>query len=282
MAWTLPKDWSDGDTIPEGDLNTHVRDNLLFLKKNILLEAPVELTIVGTSVTATQTYHTIDTVGGTADESVLATIGGGADGRILILRAENDARTVVLQAGANLVLGRDISLDDTDKHVALICDAAGNWHLLFSDRDLTFTVNAFQYPAPGTDWTPDITGATLAANMAAKKCWLPLNFLKIGDQIISYKIVGEMNEVGADVCTFDCKLVSVDKGVAVGTTNVAGGGITTFEADGIFDELATLTALEPVITDKQYLLELLGTTSNASTTEFIKVMGAEVLVRRLV
>jgi len=278
-TWTAPKTWANDDTIPEGDLNTHVRDNLLFLKENILLEEADELTIAAGSVTVTKSYHSIDTGGGASED--LTTIAGGTEGRILYLRANHTDRTVVLKNGANLILGADISLDDIDKHVALICDAAGNWHLLFSDRDLTFTVNAFQYPAPGTDWTPDITGATLATNKAAKKCWLSLNFLKIGDQIISYKIVGDMHEEGGDTCTFDCKLVRVNKADALTTTDVPDGDIVTVVADGNFDSLATLTALEPVITDKQYLLELLGTTSNASTNEFIKVIGAEVVVRRL-
>ena len=281
MGWTNPMTWVAGVGSAAANMNLYVRDNLLWLKKNILLEAPVELTIVGTGVAITQTYHTIDTVGGAAAESNLDTIGGGADGRILILRAEHTNRTVVLKHSANLILGADIYLDDTDKYVALICDGT-NWHLLYTARDVTFMANAFQYPAPGTDWTPAITGATLAANMTTKYCWLPLNFLKIGDQIVSYKIVGDMHEEGGDTCTFDCKLVSVDKADPLGTTNVAGGDIVTVTADGNFDSLATLTALEPVITDKQYLLELLGTTSNVSTNEFIKVMGAEVLVRRLV
>ena len=76
-------------------------------------------------------------------------------------------------------------------------------------------------------------------------------------------------------------MVSVTK-VALGTTNVAGGNIAQVAADGDFDSLATLTALETVTTDNQYLLELLGSTTNVSTTEFIGVIGAEVLVRRLV
>ena len=57
---------------------------------------------------------------------------------------------------------------------------------------IVFHVNAFQYPAPGTDWTPALNGATLAQNLAAKKCWLPLNFLKVGDIITTYNLVGDV------------------------------------------------------------------------------------------
>ena len=46
----------------------------------------------------------------------------------------------------------------------------------------------------------------------------------------------------------------------------------------MFDSLATLTAAEVVATDKQYYLEILGTTGVADA---ILVMGAEVKVIRL-
>lgn len=32
MTWTSPRTWVNGETIPEGTLNTHVRDNLASLK----------------------------------------------------------------------------------------------------------------------------------------------------------------------------------------------------------------------------------------------------------
>jgi len=278
MGWTSPpKTWADGNTIPEGDLNTHIRDQFIFLKENILLEEADELTIsAGGSVTATKSYHKIDTFGDAATDD-LDTIAGVAEGRILFLRAEHTDRTVVLKNGTgNLILGGDISLDDTSKHVALICDSAGKLHLLNTARDLTFMVNAFQYPAPGTDWTPELKGAGLAASLATKKVWLPLNFLKIGDGIIGYKLTSDAVESAA--LTLDCKLVRVNLADPLTTTDVAGGGIVQIAADGNFDSAATLTAVEIVATDKQYVLEILGTTGVGDT---ITVMGAEVLIRRL-
>ena len=276
MAWTAPKTWADGNTIPEGDLNTHIRDNLLFLRAFISPDASSELTIAAGVITVTQTYHSVDTAGDAATDD-LDTIAGVSEGQIVILLAEHTDRTVVLKHGTgNLILGVDISLDDTNKHVALICDAGGDMHLLYTARDVTFTANAFQYPAPGTDWTPQLEGAHLAQNLGAKKCWLPLNFLKIGDSIVSYKLVGDAVE--GDTLTLDCKLVRVNLADPLTTTDVAGGGIVQIDADGDFDILATLTALEVVATDKQYALEILGTTGAGDT---LTIIGAEVLVRRL-
>ncbi|MBU0791742.1 MAG: hypothetical protein KKC55_14930, partial [Gammaproteobacteria bacterium] len=166
MAWTAPRTWVANDVLTAAQLNTDIRDNEEWLKENIELEEADELTINAGSITITKSYHTIDTQADAAEDD-LDTIAGGGEGRIVFVCADHTDRTVVLKNGTgNLVLGADISLDDTSKHVALICDAAGDYHLLFSARDVTFMVNAFQYPAPGTDWTPELNGAGLAASLA--------------------------------------------------------------------------------------------------------------------
>ena len=137
-----------------------------------------------------------------------------------------------------------------------------------------FTANAFQYPAPGTDWTPQLEGAHLAASKTTKKCWLPLNFLKIGDVITSYKLVGDAVETTA--LTLDCKLVRVNKADPLTTTDITNGDIAQVVADGNFDVEADNDD-ETVATDKQYLLEILGTTDTGDT---ITVIGAEVTITR--
>jgi len=277
MAWTAPMTWVAAAIHTAALLNTHLRDNLLFLRAYLSPDAATELTIAAGVITVTQTYHSVDTAADAATDD-LDTIAGVSEGQIVILVAEHTDRTVVLKNGTgNLILGTDISLDNTSKHIALICDGAGNMHALLTARDVTFTADAFQYPAPGTDWTPELKGAGLAASLVAKKVWLPLNFLKIGDGIISYKLVGDAVEAAA--VTVDCKLVRVNLADPLTTSDVAGGGITQIDADGDFDAAATLTAIETVATDKQYVLEIAGTTG---VGDAITVIGAEVLIRRLV
>ena len=276
MSFTTPKTWAAG-VLTSSDLNTYVRDNQNALKVNIALGAAAELTIADGVVTKTQAHHDIDTAADAATDD-LDTISGGAAGDIIFIRAEHADRTVVLKNGTgNLDLGGDIYLTNTDQYVALFFDGT-SWQPLASPNIVReFTVDAFQYPAPGTDWTPALTGAGLAASLSAKKCWLPLNFLQIGDQIVSYKLVGDVVE--AATATLDCKLVKVNKADPITTTDVAGGGITQVTADGNFDSAATLTAAEVVATDKQYTLEIAGTTGEGDA---ITVMGAEVTVIRLV
>jgi hypothetical protein len=71
-----------------------------------------ELTIASGVITATGPYHTVDTEGDASSDD-LDTINGGTEGDILILRANNDGRTVVVKnfTGNILVAGSDCSLD---------------------------------------------------------------------------------------------------------------------------------------------------------------------------
>jgi hypothetical protein len=142
-------------------------------------------------------------------------------------------------------------------------------------NSITFHVNAFQYPNPGTDWTPQLEGAYLGASLTAKKCWLPLNFLKVGDIITTYNLVGDVVE--AATATLDCKLVRINKADPITTTDVTNGGITQVDADGNFDSTANCDD-ETVATDKQYVLEIQGTTGVGDS---IIVMGAEVTITRI-
>lgn len=87
-----------------------------------------ELTIATGAITITSGYHRVDTQsdGGTDD---LDTISGGTTGQMLVLRAENAARTVVVKNGTgNIQLdgAADFSLDDVQDTVSLLYDGT-NW-----------------------------------------------------------------------------------------------------------------------------------------------------------
>ena len=147
------------------------------------------------------------------------------------------------------------------------------------EHSIVFHVNAFQYPNPGTDWTPELVGAGLGANLAAKLCWIPLNFLKVGDIITTYNLLGDIHEEGGDTVTLDCKLVAIHIADPIVTSDVTNGGIAQQDADGNFDVTANNDD-ETILTDWQYTLEVEGTTSNVSGNEKIEVMGAEITITR--
>lgn len=92
-----------------------------------------ELTISSGAITVTGTHHTIDTESDAASDD-LDTINGGSDGMIIIIRAENTARTVVIKNGTGNIEtpdDNDITLDTTEKEVMLKYDGAtSDWHVL--------------------------------------------------------------------------------------------------------------------------------------------------------
>jgi len=155
--------------------------------------------------------------------------------------------------------------------------AAGGKKVAMEDIGIsrTFMANAFICPAPGTDWTPQLEGVGLAQSLSAKKCWIPLNFLKIGDIITAYNLVGDATEAAA--LTLDCKLVRINKADPLTTTDITNGAITQITADGVIDAAANPDD-ETVATDKQYVLEILGTTGAGDS---ITLIGAEVTITRL-
>ena len=271
--WTAPKTFTP-DVLTVSDMNTYLTANTLFVRECIAKGAATALQISSNAITITKSYNVLESESGTEDD--LDSIGtnrtGLGEGTVVILRAKTD-HTITVKNGTNIPIGNDIVLTGGD-HLALVRGAA-YWYLLDSPRDVTFTCNAFQYPAPGTDWTPAISGAGLAASLTSKKVWLPLNFLKVGDKIISYTLNGDAVETTG--LTLDCKLVRVNLADPITTTDVAGGGIVQITADGDFSSEATLTAAETVAVNKTYLLEIEGTTD---TSDSLTVIGAEVVIRR--
>ena len=117
------------DTTPElgGDLDAKTKR--IFDIKWLDLKAPTELTIASGAITITQSFHTVDTEGDGASDDLL-TINGGSVGRVLILRAENDARTVVVKhnTGNIWLKGKeDLSLDDLEDCLVLVYTSGSKW-----------------------------------------------------------------------------------------------------------------------------------------------------------
>ena len=95
--------------------------------KFLCVSDATELTIAGGVITATQSYHDIDTAGGAGTDD-LDTINGGDIGSILVIRAEHSDRTVVVKAGTgNLRLNSDFSMDNTRDVMVLMRISAISW-----------------------------------------------------------------------------------------------------------------------------------------------------------
>lgn len=94
--------------------------------QKIIFSKSVELTIAAGAITATGSYHAVDTEADAATDD-LVTINGGTTGMRLVLAAANDARTIVLKdSTGNLVLAGDCSLTSVGDTIELIFNGA-NW-----------------------------------------------------------------------------------------------------------------------------------------------------------
>lgn len=90
------------------------------------LGAPQALTIASGAVTATRSFIAVDTESAAASDD-LDSIAGGAEGDMLVVRAADDAHTVVLKDGTgNLKLAGDMSLDSANDRIVLMHDGT-NW-----------------------------------------------------------------------------------------------------------------------------------------------------------
>lgn len=128
-----------------------------------------ELTIAAGAITVTGANHTIDTEGDAASDD-LDTISGGADGMVVSLRIENDAREVVLKDGAGNIEtpdGVDITLSADENAATLIYDAAlSKW--IVTSTFVAAPIIASQAEAEaGTNNTKFITPLRAAQAIAA-------------------------------------------------------------------------------------------------------------------
>lgn len=96
---------------------------------------PALLTTISAGVvTATGSFHKVNTEGGTSD--IIHTIHGGKDGDILILRSNLVGNQITVQNGTgNIRCGTDRVLDDVTNRIILHKRGSDNWHMLcFADN----------------------------------------------------------------------------------------------------------------------------------------------------
>lgn len=93
-----------------------------------------ELTIESGQITVTHSYHTVDTESNAASDD-LTTINGGSEGDLLLIRAADDARTIVAKDGTgNLRLSSDFSLDHSADTLTLLRGSSFWWEISRSDN----------------------------------------------------------------------------------------------------------------------------------------------------
>lgn len=97
-------------------------DSAALSPRKLVFQAGSTLTIASGAVTATHSLHAIDTEAAASTDD-LDTISGGTTGQLLILRAANSSRDVVVKdATGNLQLASDCTLAHVNDRIVLISD----------------------------------------------------------------------------------------------------------------------------------------------------------------
>ena len=178
MSFTNPKTWA-AEVLTSTDMNAQVRDNINYLKLNIALDTAVELTIASGAVTKTYSHHTITVQSGVTDD--LDTISGGAQGEVILIRATDGAKTIILKHNTGNIWNpstEDVTLDDADDYAVLVYSGS-KWCIVggSSASDLAAHV-ADTDPHPvysKADGTRDFSGVvvgvtpTLSSHLATKE-----------------------------------------------------------------------------------------------------------------
>jgi hypothetical protein len=136
---------------------------------------------------------------------------------------------------------------------------------------MVLIAGSFDYPkADGSEWWGSAGAAALPQNITAKSCYLNIQGLKVGDEIVSYTIFGTAVENAA--LTLDVTLIEVAQdGTESDPTGDGTNAITQIDAGGDFSAQAVFTAPYTVATKKAYRLKVLGTTG---AVDSIAVQGS--------
>ncbi len=79
-----------------------------------------EVTIASSAITISSSYVRVDTEGDAGTDD-LDTINGGKIGQLLILRARNSSRTVVVKDAGNLDIEGDFTMNHSRDCIVLLC-----------------------------------------------------------------------------------------------------------------------------------------------------------------
>jgi len=118
-------------TVPEGGKPATPANLLLLTHQGLLPLVSSAVTMASNAITAKSSYMVVDTSGGASEDLNTISLGTGAPtavGGILVIRAANSARSVVLKDGVdNLKLAGDCTLDNVEDTIVLIGDADGTY-----------------------------------------------------------------------------------------------------------------------------------------------------------
>jgi hypothetical protein len=120
---------------------------------------------------------------------------------------------------------------------------------------------------------------TLDQNLSDKTLVIPITGLRVGDKLLTFRVVGALGATSSNATVVDADLRKVTKGAgAVTDASVADITQVSVEADTALDSEADLSE-EVVATDYQYYVLVTGTTANNAAND-IALCGVELDIIR--
>lgn len=140
-ARTQLTDYIDGEAFP-ADTTEQALDRAYMIiqeiEARVVLGTDTELTIASGVVTATGSYHSIDTEGNASTDDLDTILSAIAAGHTLLLSAQSSSRTVVLKdATGNLRLAGDFTMDHSNDAILLCWNGPSNVWFEVSRSDNT-------------------------------------------------------------------------------------------------------------------------------------------------
>jgi len=142
--------------------------------------------------------------------------------------------------------------------------------------------NNFNQGVTGTASTLDDGTAFIDQAQTATTIVYPISALKVGDELVGFRIVGALGATGGNATTVDADLRKVTKGAGT-VTDASVGAITqtSVTADTALDTAKTFGAVETVASDYQYYVLVTVTTANNAAND-VALTGVELDINRKV
>lgn len=234
--------------------------------------ASTELTIATGAITITQNWHTVDTEADAASDD-LDTINGGADGYVLILHPNNDARTIVLRHNIGNILcvgNANLTLDDAHDIVVLTYDGTlAKWCALqgspASNKSRSLDASVWTASSDAASFNSAQMQVKQSSAAVPSSRWIEWLFDAATDEHIVCSFTMPQDYVSAPVLKVQFKMTSATSGSVVWVCQVMAvtpGDATDLDAE-VFAAANSVTEAVPATAG--YLDEASITLTNADS-----------------
>ena len=210
-----------------------------------------------------------------ADKKIIARLGTDTNATAFEIQNNSESALIACDASGQVDFSGNV---DANAGLDVTGDVTVSGH---SDGQILIT-NSLA-PVDTADWiTQDDGSIFLTLNKAGKKMLVMCPGLKVGDEVVSFRILGAVGATGGSVTDVDADFRKNTKGAgSVGDASVGAIAGQALEADTALDVEKVFGAPEVVAADTCYYILVTVTTPNNAAND-CAIIGAELTVNRKV